>query len=46
MCIRDRDENESKKELEKDLSEWLSEVKIVENEKPNILGDLGKEDNE
>lgn len=41
-----QDENESKKELEKDLSEWLSEVKIVENEKPNILGDLGKEDNE
>ncbi|SCW04338.1 LAFE_0H11342g1_1 [Lachancea fermentati] len=34
---------ESRKELENDLSEWLSQVKIVENESPHILGDDGKE---
>ncbi|AET38083.1 RNA polymerase II subunit B1 CTD phosphatase RTR1 Ecym_2349 [Eremothecium cymbalariae DBVPG len=34
---------DSKDELQKDLSDWLSEVKIVENENSNILGDGMKE---
>ncbi|AGO13318.1 AaceriAFR175Cp [[Ashbya] aceris (nom. inval.)] len=36
-------ENGAGDELQRDLSEWLSEVRIVENERPPLLGDLMKE---
>ncbi|SCU81548.1 LAFA_0C05710g1_1 [Lachancea sp. 'fantastica'] len=35
---------DDKEELEKDLSEWLSEVKIVENKDPHPMGDLFKDE--
>ncbi|KAM3159823.1 RNA polymerase II subunit B1 CTD phosphatase RTR1 [Lachancea thermotolerans] len=34
----------SREELEKDLSDWLSQIKIVENESPSIMGDILKEE--
>lgn len=35
---------EDDQQLEDDLSKWLSEIQIVENEEPSILGDLTKDD--
>lgn len=33
-------------EMEEDLSKWLAEINIIENDKPSILGDLTKDDDE
>ncbi|AMD21907.1 HFR052Wp [Eremothecium sinecaudum] len=39
----DGDKPDAKEELQKDLSDWLSEVKIVENERTSMMGDFVKE---
>lgn len=39
----DTDTGENDQQLEDELSRWLSEIKIVENEKPSILGDFTKD---
>lgn len=43
LDIYDGENPQEEKQLEKELSKWLSDIKIVENEKPHILGDLLKE---
>ncbi|CEP63073.1 putative protein-serine/threonine phosphatase LALA0_S07e01794g [Lachancea lanzarotensis] len=35
---------DGKDELEKDLSEWLSHIKIVENQNPHPMGDISKDE--
>ncbi|QLQ79580.1 hypothetical protein HG537_0C02270 [Torulaspora globosa] len=36
--------SENDQQMQEDLSKWLSDIKIVENKEPSILGDLTKED--
>ncbi|CCD23337.1 RNA polymerase II subunit B1 CTD phosphatase RTR1 NDAI_0B03020 [Naumovozyma dairenensis CBS 421] len=40
------DDHHEDLQWEQDLSKWLSEIKIVEIEKPNLLGDFQKEEEE